>query len=132
MRDWLRFGIVVAVILAIAAAALVRLRHGRAYGQISLKDHTREEAVRLWLDRIERDHKSDWKTPIAFYGRIVDQQMLPVPDAQVHFQWTDLSTKGSSEADTVTDRHGSFTLQGVEGKRLGVSAAKSGYYNPLE
>ena len=158
MKKWRGFSVIVAVTLLVAGVALIRHRNDKAplsgtvpketespiganpasqsappaYGQISLKDHTREEAVKLWLERTERDHKADWKMPIRFYGRVVDQQMVAVPNARVHFQWTDLSSKGSSEADAATDSNGSFTFQGAQGKRLKVLVSKDGYYNSAD
>src|SRR5689334_11905682 len=53
--------------------------------QISLKDLTREEAQQAWWQRRERDKQADWKVPIRFYGRVVDQDMHPVSGANVLF-----------------------------------------------
>src|SRR4051812_294163 len=50
--------------------------------QISVKGRTRESAVQEWLSRVERDKNSDWKTPIVFYGKVVDENSSPVPDAK--------------------------------------------------
>ena len=98
------------------------------HGQISLKNKTKEEAMKLWLERIQQDNKADWKTPIVFYGRIVDERGTAVPNARIQFEWTDLSSKGSSHADAVADNNGSFVFRDVQGKRLEVSVSKDGYY----
>jgi hypothetical protein len=98
--------------------------------QISLKDLTKEQAMQAWWARRERDKQADWKVPIRFYGRVVDQDMHPVSGADVQFEWTDLSTKGTSKADTKSDEHGLFTLANVRGKNLGVYVSKTGYYTP--
>lgn len=71
---------------------------------------------------------NDWRTPIVFYGRVVDENMNPVSDAKIDFGWTDLSPSGSSEMQTASDNNGSFFLSGVKGKVLTVQVAKSGYY----
>lgn len=69
-----------------------------------------------------------WKTPITFYGRVVDQYTNPVPDAQIHFAWTDLSPSGRSETNTQSDTNGLFSLSGVTGRVLEVNVSKQGYY----
>ncbi len=56
--------------------------------------------MQAWWARRERDKEADWKVPIRFYGRVVDQDRQPVSGVTVHFQWTDLSKQGTSEADT--------------------------------
>jgi len=73
------------------------------------------------------DSKWEWKTPISFYGRVLDQSGHPIPGAQVHFQWTDLSLGGTSVSDTVADETGAFSLTNATGKRLIVRVSKSGY-----
>ena len=82
--------------------------------------------MQAWWARRERDKEADWKVPIRFYGRVVDQDRQPVSGATVHFQWTDLSKQGTSEADTVSDEGGNFSLTGARGKNLGVYVTKHG------
>jgi Carboxypeptidase regulatory-like domain len=101
---------------------------GDSYAQISLKSHTKEEAVNMWLERVEKDKKAEWKVPIQFYGKVIDENSEPVAGANVHFQWTDLSDKGTAVAETATDSSGRFSLDGVKGKRLSVRVTKEGYY----
>ena len=98
------------------------------YPQISLKSRTKEEAVRIWLQRLKTDSKADWKVPIEFYGQVVDQTLRPVGNATVHFRWTNLSNNGTGSSDTVSDDSGLFQLGGVDGKRLSVQIEKRGYY----
>ena len=73
--------------------------------------------------------KDQWRTPIAFYGKVVDEKGDPVAEANVHFTWTDLSRDGSSESQTSSDGYGLFALQGVTGKNLHVEVSKGGYYS---
>ena len=74
------------------------------------------------------DPTYDWKQPINFYGKVVDESNQPVAAANVHFSWNDLSEKGTSEADTKSDANGLFSLEGKKGKRLCLWASKEGYY----
>src|SRR5215472_15873379 len=60
----------------------------KTYPQISLKNQTKEEAVKVWLQRLRDDKKADWKVPIEFYGRAVDDNSEPVPSANISFRWT--------------------------------------------
>lgn len=70
----------------------------------------------------------DWKRPIAFYGKVLDESAVPVPGAYVHFSWTDTSPKGQSQSDTRSDTNGLFVLRGVTGRLLSVGVSKPGYY----
>src|SRR4030095_9451451 len=100
----------------------------QTYPQISLKNQTKEGAVKVWLQRVQDDKKADWKVPIEFYGRVLDENSKPVPSANINFRWTNLSAKGTSTAQAVADENGLFSLAGVQGKRLSVSVTKKGYY----
>lgn len=90
---------------------------------------TEYEAIR---QRDEERRKEDpgrwWKTPISFYGRIVDQYSNPVAAVNVTFTVTDLSVKGNSEYQTKSDANGLFMLSGIKGKHLMVYFSKDGYY----
>ena len=72
--------------------------------------------------------KEQWRTPIDFYGKVVDQKEQPVPGAGVSFGWTDLSPQGYSRAGTTSDAYGLFSLEGKSGKHLSVQVGKEGYY----
>jgi hypothetical protein len=52
-----------------------------------------------------------------------------VANAVVHFEWNDISAKGTSDANTVSDGNGFFSLTGRNGKRLYVDVGKEGYYS---
>ena len=47
------------------------------------------------------DDVYQWKMPVNFYGRVVDQMMLPVGGAKIRFEWSDLSENGESHAETL-------------------------------
>jgi hypothetical protein len=83
----------------------------------------------------ERGRKAEqindrWRTPIAFYGRVVDAHDYPVADAEIEFQWNNLA--GPSTASNRTDSRGDFSLTGKEGYVLAVKVAKFGYYTLQE
>jgi hypothetical protein len=82
-----------------------------------------------WLRRNQSDHNADWKTPFNLYGKVVDQDNVPVQAAKVHFTWNNYSFTGTAEADTQTDASGLFSLQDKQGKLLVVSITKDGYYS---
>jgi hypothetical protein len=70
----------------------------------------------------------EWRVPINFYGKVVDENENPVPGASVSFGWTDLSPQGYSRASTTSDTGGLFALEGQTGKHLSVGVSKEGYY----
>ena len=70
----------------------------------------------------------DWRTPINFYGRVLNETSGPVEGATINFGWTDTSFDGYSRASTISDGSGFFTLEGRTGKHLSVSVNKAGYY----
>jgi hypothetical protein len=85
-----------------------------------------EQAIWDWWFRMhEVDAKFEWKTPIAFYGVVVDQRRRPVPGAKAILVWNDVD--GSHEQRLETGVDGGFELTGVKGKRLSVHVEKIGY-----
>jgi hypothetical protein len=70
----------------------------------------------------------EWRTPIRFYGKVLDENSNSVPGAQIDFSWTDLSLTGNSQAQASSAHDGSFSLEGVTGKNLIVRVSKEGYY----
>lgn len=84
-----------------------------------------------WKERRERlktDRSYEWKTPISFYAKVIDQDNHPVPGVEVQLDWNDTSLKGTSFGTRVTDGSGHFSITGIRGKILGVrSLSKPGY-----
>jgi len=83
------------------------------------------------LKQMEEDRQkglNEWRTPIKFYGRVIDENTNPVANADIHFVWTDLSTTGNSEKQTTSDTKGQFSLNNTTGKNLIVTVSKQGYY----
>jgi len=87
------------------------------------------EAVRRRdAERAKEDPNRWWKTPVSFYGRVVDENGQPIPQANVKFGLNDTSIRGTSEYYTQSDASGLFSLTGVKGKFLGVHITKEEYY----
>jgi len=93
------------------------------------------QELQTYVQRRMADPEYDWRQPIAFYGMVVDAEQSPVPNANVHFKWNDLSANGTSEDSATSDAGGKFEFTGKTGKRLFVEVSKEGYYpsrrNPL-
>lgn len=82
-----------------------------------------------WNEQMERDPKFEWKMPINFYGKIIDQSNQPVGGVEIVFQWTDLSNNGTTEQTVLSSADGRFSLIAVTGKNLGIIRMfKEGYY----
>jgi hypothetical protein len=99
------------------------------------RSHNRhvDDARWTWWHEMEtRDSKFEWKMPIRFYGKVVDDSGRPVDAAQVQMRWTDMSLSGSSVKQVSTDRNGLFTLEGVQGKRLTIDVAKPGFASGIK
>jgi hypothetical protein len=76
------------------------------------------------------DQAWEWRMPINFFGRVLDENEQPVPGTKVELSWTNLSQAGSSEAQTTTDAQGFFSLLNRTGRHLQVRVSKNGYYTP--
>jgi hypothetical protein len=76
------------------------------------------------------DHNWEWRMPINFYGRVVDENDRPIPSAKIEFSWTDLSSAGNSTSATLSDSAGTFSLESKTGRVLQVDVSRDGYYKP--
>ena len=70
---------------------------------------------------------NEWRSPIDFWGIVVEPDGTPVADATVVFEWTDLSLGGSSREILQSGTDGKVQLVGRTGKRLLVRASKTGF-----
>jgi hypothetical protein len=87
-----------------------------------------------WPERtrkLKADPQYEWKTPIEFYGKVVDQDGEPVSGVEVKMNWTDMSPEGTSEAQRTTDASGLFSITGIQGKNFGVIALEKEGYVPF-
>jgi hypothetical protein len=80
-----------------------------------------------WWRRMENlDPRFEWKMPISFYGKVVDQDGQPVAAARIRYGWN--AASGSNERFAQSDSHGMFSIEGINGKVLSVRVQKHGYY----
>ncbi|MDE3100298.1 MAG: carboxypeptidase regulatory-like domain-containing protein [Verrucomicrobiota bacterium] len=86
-------------------------------------------ALMEYVQMMKTDPGWEGRRPINFWGRVLDESNNPVADAKVRFQWTDLSSTGTSQADAKSDGEGFFSLTGRHGKFLAVLVGKGGYYS---
>jgi hypothetical protein len=99
------------------------------YPQLSLKAMSKEEATRIYVERLAHDPLADGKVVLNFYGKVVDENNQPVPAATVHLQWnTILTWGGTKEEQILSDGSGLFSLTAQHGKVLEVRVEKEGYY----
>jgi|SRR5208282_1771521 len=71
---------------------------------------------------------NEWRTPIEFYGMVVDESNNAVSGVQIDFSCNDLSPTGTSDYHTTSDGNGFFALKNVTGKLLVLNISKNGYY----
>jgi hypothetical protein len=82
----------------------------------------------VWERKMDKEDPNwQYKLPISFYGRVVDDENVSIAGADVEFVWTDLSNEGTSKKTTQSDMNGMFSLTGATGKGLSVYVSKSGY-----
>lgn len=79
-----------------------------------------------WWHAIDKaDPSFEWKMPVEFYGKIVDQRMQPVSDATVMWQISVIG--GTHSGSTTSGVDGRFALSGLVGKGITVTLSKIGY-----
>lgn len=79
-------------------------------------------------EELQRQSLNDWKMPIEFYGKVVDEKGNPVADATVNYGCNDLSKEGRTTYEGKSDADGLFSLRDIAGKFLSVQVSKMGYY----
>lgn len=71
-------------------------------------------------------------TPIAVYGKVVDENGNPVVGATVEIGINDSPVRSGSDHMQTTDGEGLFSLTGVHGIAFSLRASKDGYYTTAE
>jgi hypothetical protein len=74
------------------------------------------------------DPSWEWKMPIDFYGRVIDENEQPVSGAKVKAQWSNLSNKGASDEEVTSNDEGFFSITGKTGRSITIRVSKDGYY----
>ena len=80
--------------------------------------------VTRYVQNVLADPQYDWKQPINFYGKVVDENRASVQGAGIHFSWNNLSPEGTAQADTKSDENGFFSLTERQGKRLYIEISR--------
>lgn len=81
-----------------------------------------------FVRRTREDPTYEWRQPINFYGKVVEENGEAVSGATVDFKWNDLSPDGTSTVQSTSDSNGFFSLVNRTGKYLTVQVNKDGYY----
>jgi len=82
----------------------------------------------MFLERRDLDPSLEWRAPINFYGRVIDQDNKAISGAPIDFSWNDTSAKGTSRDSAISDGDGRFELTGRTGKILSIDINAEGYY----
>lgn len=87
----------------------------------------------IWLEKEQKEAGeralNQWKTPIEFYGRVLDESNNVVSGAKVDYSCNDTSPSGTSYYHMQSDANGGFSFKGIQGKLLEVDVSKEGYYS---
>ncbi len=78
-----------------------------------------------WFYMDKHDPDFQWRTPISFYGRVVDQHQKPVVGARVKMVWSALG--GTPERNILSDGEGRFQITDIQGKGISVTIGAAGY-----
>lgn len=78
-----------------------------------------------WMYMDKHDPDFQWKTPIDFYGRVVNQHGQSVADAKVSMIWSAIGK--TPELKSFTDNEGRFQITGIQGKGISVIISAPGY-----
>ena len=82
--------------------------------------HAKQERERSFLNAFD--------TPINFWGRVVDENGNPVPNAMVKLGTADRPWETGSRFQRTTDANGVFSVAGAQGLSISVDVSKTGYY----
>lgn len=78
------------------------------------------------------DPAYEWKTPIEFYGMVLDESDKPVENAQVEIEWSGTTELHRSESvgrrTQFSNAEGLFEITGIRGKMMLVDVKKDGYF----
>ncbi len=83
-----------------------------------------EEMWQWWSAMSASDVMFEWKMPIAFFGRVVDQTGAPIEGATVGVSLN--YAGGSRQWNLVSGEDGVFSLEGLTGKSLIISVSEKG------
>ena len=95
----------------------------------SITDHLaierqREERIRQTAEMVT----NQYRTPIQFYGKVIDEKQQPVSNVNVTFEWWNVDKQNAVKRETQSDAQGNFSLENAQSKTLTVRIKKEGYY----
>jgi hypothetical protein len=88
-----------------------------------------EKAMWNWWQTMEKvDPDFQWKMPIAFYGKVVDQFDAPVVGAEAVLNWTTvIGPVPDPKKSIYSDASGQFSITNIQGKGISIAVYKRGY-----
>ena len=87
---------------------------------------------------VKRKADPSWegRTPIEFFGKVVDENGLGIAGASIETAWSGTSDiyggDGVGHRTIISDARGFFSLTGVQGKGITVQVSKEGYHRHKE
>ena len=106
------------------------LQRVRLFKSTNYPPQTAEEKAQWeWWDAMDKaDPDFQWKMPIEFYGKVVDQFDQPVAGAEVELNWTTVVGPIPDPKKSIfTGPDGQFAVTGIQGKGITISVYKEGY-----
>jgi hypothetical protein len=76
-----------------------------------------------------KDRSFQWKTPIRFYGKVIDEDGNPVKGAKIRMGWNGML--GSQERFLTSDAQGLFSITGIRGKLITAKPSHPDYHFSL-
>ena len=103
--------------------------HGKSNTVIIEGVPVSEEFMR-YMEHKHADPLYDWKQPINFYGKVVDDNNQPVAGASVDYTWSTIQAeRGTLTKHSESDEQGLFSIHET-GSGIGITVSKEGYYTP--
>jgi hypothetical protein len=102
----------------------------RLFKSTNYPPQTAEEKAQWdwWRAMRKTDPSFEWKIPIEFYGKVIDQFSNGVAGATVDLGWTTvIGPSPDPERTILSGPDGRFSITGIQGRRLTVSIRKEGY-----
>src|SRR5688572_20970033 len=101
-----RWAIAIAGCFTLLAAAFWN-RSGRTFRQAAVGPAVSKDTPGYFKHVYNR--RSPWRTPISFYGKVIDQNANPIEGAAVQLAWNDTSASGTSKRFMLSDARGEFS-----------------------
>jgi hypothetical protein len=84
-------------------------------------------------ERRQREFRKMSRTPIVFFGRVLDEQELPVKGAKIEYSANTidvtLTQEGHTQAAVYSDAKGMFEISGIRSRGLGFEVTHPDYYS---